>query len=69
MLKVIIGCSICGYHGEKNIGLPYNCDDIICPDCAESNCLYIVRVIEDKRAKKIGIHATLLENLYQIREL
>lgn len=69
MLKVILGCSICGCREEKNIALPFDCYDVTCPHCDEDGCLYIVRVLEDKRAREVSISPRLLAKLYRIREI
>ncbi len=63
-IDVKLGCSLCRHFEIKSVSTPFNCANLSCPKCGESNSLSIISVIQNQKPKD-----SLLDNLYKIREL
>lgn len=68
-LNTILGCSICGFETKKTVGLPFDCDSLICPRCGEGNCLSIIAITENYAAGRQRTELPNLGNLYKIRRM
>lgn len=68
-LNVTLGCSCCSFFEEKDVQLPFNCEDMVCPRCRE-NSLSIVLVKDSGKISEMEYPKDpLLEELYKIRRL
>jgi hypothetical protein len=53
---------------KKEVEMPFNCDDLICPKCGESNCLSIIHVDAPPAAPHRPARLDSLKDLFRIRQ-
>lgn len=68
-LKARLCCKNCNSFEEKVISLPFDCDNFICINCGESDCLFVVSVLDEIKPNENYNDKGLLRHLYEIRRL